>query len=527
MTTITPFAAGSYVSNRNTSQLLTLKNQLNDLSNQLSSGQVAQTYGGLGTGRSTALAAQSTLSALTGYASGITAAQTRTNLAVTSLTQVASLGTSTKTTLANGLQSTTLDSNTTKSTAQNNLEAALDALNQSSAGNYLFGGRDTTTQPVLDADTILNGTTDSDGNTLAGLKTLVSEQVTADLGADKNGRLTQTPPSGTGASATQVSVTEDASARTTPSFGFALAGAPTTTTGSGLTATYTAAGSGKPASFTVDVATQPTAGDSMTFTLNLPDGTSTTLTLTAAATADSTSTTSFAIGSDASATATNLSTTLNNALKAAAGSTLTASATARAATNFFSASSATVAAGTAPLRVNTDDNGEPSYTPGKTTDTVIWYQGEDGNTDPRSTQSVQVSATSTVQTGVRANESSIANVLAGLATVALGMPSSSDTNATAIYNAVSSRAQTLLSSADTSPSVQDTVTELSLASSRLTDAATTNTATQNTLQNTLDGIEQAPTEEVATKLLDLQNRLQASYQITASLSKLSLVNYIS
>ncbi|WP_267359760.1 flagellin, partial [Methylobacterium sp. GC_Met_3] len=491
----------------------------------------AQTYGGLGTGRSTALSAQASLSALTGYAAGITAAQTRTNLAVTSLTQVATLGTSTKTGLENGLQSTTLDTTASKSLAQNNLESALDALNQSAGGSYLFGGSDTSTQPVLDADTILNGTTDSSGNALAGLKTLVSEQVDADLGTAGNGRLTQTSPggttpSGTMLSATQVGVTEDASARATPSFGFALAGAPTTT-GSGLTATYAAAGSGKPASFTINVATQPTVGDNVTFTLNLPDGTSTTLTLTAAATVDATSTTSFAIGSSASATATNLSATLNNALKASAGSTLTASATARAATNFFSASSATVAAGTAPLRVTTDANGEPSYTPGKATDTVIWYQGEDGNTDPRSTQSVQVSATSTVQMGVRANESSIANVLAGLATVALGMPSSSDANASAIYNAVSSRAQTLLSSADTSPSVQDTVTELSLASSRLSDAATTNTATQNTLQNTLDGIEQAPTEEVATKLLDLQNRLQASYQITASLSKLSLVNYIS
>ena len=54
-----------------------------------------------------------------------------------------------------------------------------------------------------------------------------------------------------------------------------------------------------------------------------------------------------------------------------------------------------------------------------------------------------------------------------------------------------------------------------------------NAAQQSTLQDTVDGIEQASTEEVATKLLDLQTRLQASYQITASLSKLSLVNYIS
>jgi hypothetical protein len=191
-----------------------------------------------------------------------------------------------------------------------------------------------------------------------------------------------------------------------------------------------------------------------------------------------------------------------------------ANSTARAASTFFSAPNATTNAA----------------------NTVVWYQGENGSPDPLSTQSVQVSAGSSVQVGVRANQPAISNVLAGLATVALGMPSSSDPNAAAIYSAISGKAQPLLSSADTSPgtsstgalpSVQDTVTQLSLASTRLSNAATTNKASQNTLQNTLDGIEQAPTEEVVAKLLDVQNRLQASYQVTASLSKLSLVNYIS
>ena len=79
MTTITPFAAGSYLTTRNASQLQALKGQLNDLTNQLSSGQVSQTYGGLGSGRSTALSAQATLSALTGYA-GHCAARTSTLL---------------------------------------------------------------------------------------------------------------------------------------------------------------------------------------------------------------------------------------------------------------------------------------------------------------------------------------------------------------------------------------------------------------------------------------------------------------
>jgi flagellin-like hook-associated protein FlgL len=92
---------------------------------------------------------------------------------------------------------------------------------------------------------------------------------------------------------------------------------------------------------------------------------------------------------------------------------------------------------------------------------------------------------------------------------------------------VVAQATPLLAANATGDSVQDMVTDFSLASARMSNAKTANAAQQSTLQDTVDGIEQASTEEVATKLLDLQTRLQASYQITASLSKLSLVNYIS
>lgn len=111
--------------------------------------------------------------------------------------------------------------------------------------------------------------------------------------------------------------------------------------------------------------------------------------------------------------------------------------------------------------------------------------------------------------------------------MAYALPATTTGDVNTAYQAVVDRAGSLLTSASTSPSVQDTVTQLSLASARLSNASSTNAATQNTVQNTLDGIEQAPTEEVVAKLLDVQNRLQASYQITATLSKLSLVNYIS
>ncbi len=85
----------------------------------------------------------------------------------------------------------------------------------------------------------------------------------------------------------------------------------------------------------------------------------------------------------------------------------------------------------------------------------------------------------------------------------------------------------MIAAYNTGNSVQNIVTDFSLASARMSSAQTANAAQQSTLQDTVDGIEQASTEEVATKLLDLQTRLQASYQITSSLSKLSLVNYLS
>lgn len=526
MTTIAPFAAGSYLTTRNASQLTALKTQLNDLSTQLSSGLTAQTYGGLGGERSTALGAQATLSALNGYAAGITAAQTRTNLAVTTLSQVATLGTNVENSLANGLQSTPPGQSVTKTLAQNNLVGALDALNQSYNGGYIFGGSNLTTRPVLDADTILNGTATQDG-----LKTIVQEQINADLGTEKNGRISQVGPTpevvgNPKPSDTQISLTEDASAQTKPAFGFALAGVKLNSQNTGgLAATYSG---GNPASIAIDTAKQPAVGDSMTITLNLPDGTSTALTLTAATTADTKSTTSFAIGNSPAATASNLSTAIQNALGSAASSTLTASATARASANFFSASNSTVAAGTAPLRVTYDPTTkEPSYTVDTSGKTVIWYQGDASSSSALSTQTVQVSATNSIGVGARANDPGIQSLLAGLATVAISLPNSSDTNASAIYSAVTSQAQALLTPTGTNPNVQDTVTALSLASSQLSNAASTNTTIQNTLQTTLNGIEQAPTQEVVAKLLDMQTRLQASYQITSSLSKLSLVNYLS
>ena len=520
MTTIAPFAAGNVTATRTTSQLLTLKSQLNDLTTQLSSGLTAQSYGGLGSGRTAALSAQASISALNGYSAVIDTAQTRAKLGTTSLSQLVPVATDTNTTLQNGLQSTSTDTQAAKSTALNNLNAALDALNQSDGSVYLFGGKNGSVPPVLDANTVLYGTTNANGP-VDGLSTLVNEQVTADLGPLKDGRLTQSVSGDT------LSIAEGPSARAASRFGFSVA-----STSASNPASITTTQTGSPVTTAIKVANQPAVGDTFTVTLTLPDMSTTSLTLTAASSTSTNTSTSFAIGADTTKTAENLQLALASAINGAATTTLSANATARASTNFFAASTAP---GSAPQRVYTDPStGGPTYTYPTTTpattvkQSVIWYQGETGSdSTARASQTFQVGSSATVQLGARANETPIQKVLAGLATVALGMPTGSQANNAQAYQAVVNQATPLLAASNTGQSVQSIVTDFSLASARMSNAKTANAAQQSTLQDTVDGIEQASTEEVATKLLDLQTRLQASYQITSSLSKLSLVNYIS
>ena len=131
----------------------------------------------------------------------------------------------------------------------------LDLLNTQSGNQYLFSGRATDQPPVETLDHILNG-----NGAQAGLKQLISERNQADLGADGLGRLAITSPT-----ATSVSVAEDASP-----FGFKLAAV-----NSNLTNATVSGPSGSPAALSVDfTGGNPNAGDKITLSFNLPDGTS-------------------------------------------------------------------------------------------------------------------------------------------------------------------------------------------------------------------------------------------------------------
>ncbi|MET7242418.1 hypothetical protein ABZT49_03550 [Methylobacterium sp. EM32] len=597
--TIAPFAAGTAAADLNTQRLVAMKTTLGTLSNQIGSGRNAETYGGLGTGRTQSLSAHAQISALDGYIAAAGTGATRVALASASVQQIATLGSS----AWNGLVSARTGAGTTaRSTLQQdaagNLGGALDALNQSTGGQYILGGRVTDRAPVETASRILDG---DPASGLDGVRTVIAERQAADLGAGTP-RIGRLDLAGSGAS---VSLSESASPGVRANFGFTIAaavssnpaglavafqaGAPAAAAlsfasqprdgdivrvsvqnpdgsqgfvdltaraaGIGGEGTFaigtdaaasaqnlTAALGGKtvtgvqsanppgagvalsggtPASATVTVGAGLQAGDSVQITVGLRDGTSQTISLKASA--DGKATGTFAIGASPDDTAANLKSALATALDASARTDLAASSATRAASDFFSSSSSP---GLSPRRVATDAAGNATgYVADPSGRTLIWYKGDDTSADPRRTATVPVSGDRSVAIGVQANESAFRGTLSGLAVLATTPFDETDTDS-ARFDAYAGRVQTLLKPADGQPSVQGIASELSLASAQIDTQTSQNKATKAVLQKTVDGVESVSTEEAATKLLSLQTQLQASYQATSMLSKLTLTSYL-
>lgn len=586
MTSISAFAPGNYLLNRTTSDLVALKSQLDTLSTQLTTGRVAETYATLGIARSDSLTARSILSALGGYDSAIANARPRVELTSTNLARISqSLAT-----LRASLTSNAADIGTTAKLGLAGLDNAINALKQQFEGRYIFAGRDGSVPPVASADILVDGDASDPARPLAGLKSMVADQIKADQGAG-TGRLTVSNPT-----PGSVLVREDADAGVRAGFGFLLAGppvasstfatisysasaqegavarfsqAPTATdhfrvvvnrpeggqkvydlTGADLADVSSAAnaafslqaliGSGKiasvqstsppgltasfanvssPASFTVSVASQPAVGDSISIKLVLHDGTTTTLTLQARQNAEAGSTTDFAIGATPAATAQNLSDTLQRALNRASETTLVASATIRATQDFFADSSTP---GLAPRRIQFS-GATPSYVQTPSDLTVIWYKGETSTTDPRASITVRSGTTGTIEIGARANEEPIRAALIAFAAVAVSDLGGSRAITTDRFKELVARTGTLLPQKE---ALDGMSSEFGMAATGLSEAQERNKSERTIIQSQLDGIENAPIQELVVKLVDTQNRLQASYQVTSMLSKLSLVNYL-
>jgi flagellin-like hook-associated protein FlgL len=480
--------------------LVGMRAQFDDLQRQLTTGQKSSTYAGLGLGTGLSVGLNAQLSALTNYDSSIDTAMTRVNLAQQVLSSMSSLGNTVNAAVvqANG---NVPNFGNAIATAQSSLQQLLGILNTQAGNRYIFSGRATDTPAVASYDLIMNGDA-----THAGLKQLISERNQADLGANGLGRLTVSSPA-----AGSVSVQEDAGP-----FGFKLGAANSTLSNATVTGP-----SGSPPGVTVALTGQPNDGESVSFDLNLPDGSTQTLTLMAT-TQSPPGANQFLIGPNAAQTASNLQTALTTALGNLAGSSLKAASTMAVSQDFFNADS-----GHPPQRVA----GPPfdtatALTPGTTANTVIWYTGEVASDPPRASATARIDPSLVVSYGTRANETGIKSLLESVAAVAASSVSSGDPNAADFTSALTQRTQGALSGTGGGQTVSDIAADLAGAQVSMNNMKSRHQQTTQTLTDMLQQITGVSNEEVGAQLLKLQTQMQASMQTTAMLLQTSLVNYL-
>lgn len=482
-----------------------LRAQMESLQRQLATGKKAETYGNLGSGRLLSLSLRARVSAVEGFQKTIGQAQLRLEAMQNNLGRFNELAKEMRTEALDGPFDPGSGMQTqAQANAALRLDEAIALLNLDVAGRHLFAGRDTEQNPVLTPDEILNG-----AGGRAGLKQLIFERRLADLGADGRGRLQVGPAAGT-----TVSLAEDAASSP---FGFKLAGVSSTLSGTTVTPP-----SGSPASLDVTFSgTLPQPGETLRITMSLPDGTQEVLELTATATAPA-GDGEFLIGADANATAANFEAALAAGIEDLGATALRSASSMAAAEDFFVFDDANP-----PRRVD----GPPFETAtalvdATDADTILWYRGDAGPGPARESAIARVDDSLKVDYGARASEAPLRTTVMTLAVLAAETFDPADPEAEARYEALSERASERLSFPDGARSVLDLIGELGFKQRALNDAQERHEGSLLFTQGLLDETENADPAEIGTKLLNLQVRLQASFQTTASIARLSLVNFL-
>ena len=478
-----------------------MRTQLGDLQLQLGTGKKSTTYAGLGINRGFAVGLRGRLSALAGYGETVTQVGVRINLASTALGRISDLRRDVKGATSSQFVIDASGQTATQRMATSRLDEILGLLNTPAGDRYLFSGRAVDKPATETLDHILNGDAGR-----VGFKQEMAERNQADLGADGLGRLVIPAASGT-----QVGISEEMPPTV---FGMKLAGV---TALNGATVTGP---TGSPAAITVDVTSNPNPGDAITFSFTLPDGTTDTIALTATTDAPPAAG-EFTIGSTPAQTATNLQAALTTSVGKLAATSLSAASAVAAAHMFFD-----VTAGQPPMRVAGSPFTATALTAGTASNTVTWYTGEMGIDLARGTANAKVDDALSVSYGARASEGAIRSTIENIAVYAAMTFSPTDANAQERFTAMSQRIGSALAETNGQQSLQDIQAELSFAQTTMVDAKERQQQRKLMLEDLLQGIEQAPQEEVAAQILALQTRLQASLQTTAMLYQMSIVQYL-
>lgn len=180
-----------------------------------------------------------------------------------------------------------------------------------------------------------------------------------------------------------------------------------------------------------------------------------------------------------------------------------------------------------PLRVSGSPfSGATSMVSGTPANTISWYTGEAGQGSARATATARVDQSVTVQYGARANEAAIRSQLQTLAVFAAVTTSVSNPNAALQVSALSQRVAQNLAPQPGHQTIQDIQSDFATAQLTMKDATARQKQAQGMLQGIVDQAESISPDQVASQILALQTALQASYQTTAMLSKLSLTKFL-
>jgi flagellar hook-associated protein 3 FlgL len=266
------------------------------------------------------------------------------------------------------------------------------------------------------------------------------------------------------------------------------------------------------------------AGSSVTFGMDLPDGTKDTVRLEAVDANPQVG--QFLIGATPDETAKNFAAALRLQVDATSKTKLVAASTYAAADDFFTSDGV-------PQRVYVDPSDPLATVENATTlvagdtNTVKWYTGEmTGNA--RLSATAQIDDVTKVGYGVRANETGLLEMVRTLAAMSVQEYPANDSTSKARFSAMVTRQMENLSSATATEdgSVEQIAMELGVVKSTIGNTKERNTAYAGQMDTMLTDVETVNMEETAMKLLALKTRLEASYQTTASISQLSLVNYL-
>ena len=480
--------------------VLNINDRLTDLQTQLSTGMKSQTYAGLGPQSGIVVGLNAQLAALGSYNDTITAAGANIGVVQTVLQQIAGIGSTVQQSAS--VPKFAIDASgqtSAQKSAADQLNQILSMLNSQGSNGYLFSGSGVDTPAVDSADHILNG-----NGAQAGLKQVIDERNQADLGSNGLGRLVIPAAAGS-----TVSVSEDVAGSP---FGLKLAGV-----NSSLTGAVASGPSGSPPAISVNLAGNPSDGDTITYTFDLPDGSSQTLTLQATTSATP-GANQFTIGATPALTAANLQAALTAGVQQIGSTSLSAASAMAASNNFFDDPPQRVAG--PPFATAT------ALTNGTSANTVIWYTGEDGAGPARSTALARIDQSTTVAYGTRANEQGIRWMVQNIAALAATSYSASDANASASYSALNNRVYSALAVPNGMQSISDIQASLASAQNTMASAQTRHQQTSATVTDMLQSIEGVSTYEVGAQILSLQTSLSASLSTTARLAQLNLLNYL-